>query len=402
MPPFDRNEDEERDEFMLAFEAFDKGELTAANAHEFELPEPPAKKADEGGASGADPAERGGQHTGRADSTAAAEGKDNTRDGQRDQRGRFTKGEASEQPAAAGQQPQATPDAGKPAAPQQATGQQAAVPAPEPAPDGLSAKAAAAWATATPEAREYIRETESVLAQVSADLNPVITEAKAHQLPWKEYANRLVKADRFLRTTPADAMLWLAETHGVDLDELADLAAAKRAGLTPPSQTQQPSPDINRVVQPLAAQVQEIRSQLAQRQEREEAEAARQANERRAAAKREWETFASKAEHWKDVEAAVITAVPILRAQRPSASASEILQAAYETATWANPAVREKLIAAQQRKAQDAGRNSRSRDLESVTGHFGAPSGSTRKAANGSADPLRDEIAEHWATFDSR
>lgn len=404
MPPFERNEDEERDEFMLAFEAFDKGELTAENANTFELPEPLAKKESDGSADGADQAGRGGQQTGRADSPAAA-GDDKTasRDGQRDPRGRFAKGEGEGAPASAAQ---TAPDAGKPATQQQpATEQPAAVSAPEAAPQGLSAKAAAAWGTASPEARTYIRETEGILAQVSDRLSPLMETAKEHQLPWNEYAGRLVKADKFLRSAPMDAMLWLMETHGVDPDALADMAAARRAGIQlTPQQQQQPSPDINRAVQPLAAKVQEIASRLTQRDEQDRQDAEKQASARKAATKREYDAFVASPEapHWKEVESQALGIIPAVRAQNPDASVKEVLQKAYDMAAWANPAVRQKLQAEQTRKTQDASRHSRSRDLESMTGHRGAPSGSTQKQSNGTSDPLRDEIAGHFAAFDAR
>lgn len=396
MSPFDRqdrdDEDEVRDEFMAAFEAFDKGELTAENAHTFELPEPKPAKPDASSQNAAAP-----DGTDKPSGDGARDGQF-SRDGQRDERGRFTKGEGE---AAARAAAETKPEGEKPAGQQQATEQPAAVSTPEPAPQGLSAKAAAAWEKATPEAREYIRETEGILAQVSERLSPVMEGAKEHQLPWNEYANRLVRADRFLRSKPMDAMLWLIETHGIDPDALADMAAAKRAGI-PLNAQQQTSPDINRAVQPLAAQVQEINSRLTQREEYERREAERIQSERTAAVKREFEAFARTAEHWKDVEKRVLALIPATRAEKPAASAKEILQAAYDTAIWSDPAVRQKLLEKQGRAAQEASRQARSRDLESLTGHRGAPSANSRRPTNGSADPLRDEIADAWAAFDAR
>lgn len=398
MPPFERNdEDEERDEFMLAFEAFDKGELTAENANTFELPDPAPKSTDTTDRSAAAPA---GTEPPAGDGAKDGQA---SRDGQRDGRGRFAKGEGEGAPAGAAQ---TAPDGGKPAAQQTpATEQPAAVSTPEPAPQGLSTKAAAAWDKASPEAREYIRETEGILAQVSDRLSPLMETAKEHQLPWNEYAGRLVKADKFLRNSPMDAMLWLAETHGVDLDTLADMAAAKRAGIQlTPQQQQQPSPDINRAVKPLEVKVQELASRLTQRDEYDRQQAQQQADARKAAAKREYDAFTASPEaaHWKDVESEALAVIPAVRAQFPHAPIKEVLQKAYDMAAWANPVVRAKLQAAQQRQTQDASRNSRSRDLESMTGHRGAPSGNTRKPSNGTSDPLRDEIAEHFAAYDAR
>jgi hypothetical protein len=388
MPPFDRqdreDEDDVRDEFMRAFEAFDSGDLTSENAHTFELPD--TKTAKDGDADG------------QGEKPAGSDQQTVSRDGQRDERGRFAKGEGEATARAAAE---TKPEGEKPAGQQQATEQPAAVSTPEPAPHGLSAKAAAAWEKATPEARDYIRETEGILAQVSDRLSSVMEGAKEHQLPWNEYAERLVKADKFLRSKPMDAMLWLIETHGIDPDALADMAAAKRAGI-PLNAQQQTSPDINRAVQPLAAQVQEINSRLAQREEFDRREAERIQSERTAAVKREFDSFAQSAEHWKDVEKRVLALIPATRAQKPAASAKEILQEAYDTAIWADPAIRQKLLEKQGRAAQDVSRQARSSDLESLTDHRGAPSANSRRQTNGSADPLRDEIADAWAAFDAR
>jgi hypothetical protein len=426
MPPFDRtrdedededkrfagNEDSMRDDLAAAFEAFDEGKLTAENAHTLDLKttdttqRAPAGDQDRPGAQGGDRA----QQTGKGDASPPATGgaDDKTRDA-RDQRGRFTKGEGEGVPPAgkpgADTKPGATATTEQPAS-QQPEGQPAATP-PEPAPQGLSAQATAVWDKATaPEVRDYIRQTEGVLTQLQTTMAPVFEGAREHGIKWDHYVGNLVKADKALQKDPMYSLLWLAERHGVDPDALADMAAAKRAGLPyqPQQQTQQQNPDFNRAVQPLAAQVQEINSKLQQReqaetQQRQDAETAR-----RNAVRAEIDAFAKSAAapDWETVKNEVWALVPVVRAGKPDASVTEIVKDAYDRAIWAHPTLRTKLQTTEQRRTQNTQREQRSGDLESLTGHRGSPAATTRSNGTGKGDNLRDEIAANWAAYDQR
>lgn len=403
---FDRDEDDDdsaRAISMAAFEAFDDGKLTAENAIEFELParKPAEESKADGGASGASQAEQGRQQTGKPDSSAATGG-EQTGERQRDESGRFAP-KGDEKPA--GEKPAGEPkptDQQKPQ-PSQETPPAPAAAAPEPAPAGLSRQANAVWASATPEVREYIAETESTLAKLYEPMREVFSAAKEIGVPWNQFVGNLVKAERHLRDNPKDALLWLAERSRIDPEELADYAIEKRAGAGNPPPQYANNPDLARAVQPLAEQVAQLTSRLTQRDQAEAQQRQDQAVARNNAIRAEIQKFVSAPEraHWKEVEAEFWAHIPVIKAAKPNAGMTEILQDAYDRATWANPTVRAKLQAEQNQRQADAQRAKRSRGLESLTGHRGSPSPAS-PAANGSAVSLRDEIAANWAAIDAR
>lgn len=386
------DDEDERDALMRAFEAFDDGALSAVNAHEFDLPAPPADGDKDGSA--------GDEGENKPDTDK------DSRDTARDQRGRFAKAgdEGEKKPDSL-----APADAGKPGAQsqqdQQPPAEAPAAVAPEPAPSGMGEKASRLWATATTEQRDYMRETEEVIAHVRGGIQPLHAEAKEHNLPWNEYAQRLVNADKYIRRSPVEAMLWLAETHGVDLDAVADMAAAKRAGMTIPSSSGAPTPpQHNAALQPLQQQIQQIAGRLDQREQREHQARQDEATARQRAVRAEMDAYTSKQPHWKAVEAEALALIPAIHAQSPNASVTDIVSTAYERACWANPTVRSQLQKSQDRQAQEARRAQRATAASSATGHRSASPASaapTKPRANGH-DDLVGEISAAFEAYDSR
>lgn len=414
MPVFDDEsefkEDTIRADLMAGFEAFDKGDLTADNVLSFELPKESKAKADEGGASGVDPAGRGGQQTGKADSPAATGADKTSRDRSRDEQGRFAK-DGGQQPPAEQAKPAAsaatTSKPGDKPAEQQPKLQDGASNTPsqppaasaEPAPQGIGAKAQALWATASPETRAYIAETEKALARVAEPFQEIFAAAKEINVPWNQYAGNLVKVERYLRTSPLDAMIWIAKQSKVDLDELADYAAGvhQQNGGGAPNGQQAATPDFQRAIAPLQQELTQLRSQITQRDQ--DAQTARTE-----AVKREIQAFGAKPEneHWPAVEATVYSLLPSIRQTMPNASIPELLKAAYDRAVWAIPEVREKIQAAARAAEAEKQRHTRSAQLERLTGHRGAPTSEQRPLPNGRGDDLRGEIAANWALVDAR
>lgn len=407
MPPFERDDEDDdstRAMLMAGFEAFDDGKLTAENAIEFELTkrEPTAKSATDGGASGADQGGQSARQTGDAVKPPATGGDGNgTSERQRDEQGRFASGEAKP----AGDKPAEQAKPADQQKPQQSQETPPAPPAatPEPAPAGLSRQANAVWANATPEVRQYIAETEGALAKLYEPMQDVFTAAKEIGVPWNQFVGNLVKAERHLRENPQDALIWLAERSKIDLDELADYALARRGGAGGVPAQYANNPDLARAVQPLAEQVAQLTSRLTQREQAEQQQMQQAATARNNAIRADIQQFASAPEHahWKDVETEVYALIPAIKAAKPGASTREILQDAYDRATWANPTVRAKLQAEQNQRQTEAQRARRSRGLESLTGHRGSPSPAS-PASNGAAVSLRDEIAANWAAIDAR
>lgn len=402
-----------RDALVAAFEAFDAGTLTAENAHTLELPKPNTEAAN-GAAAGANAqAEDGARQVTNSPagaSSAATGTQDNSRDARRDPAtGRFAKdgAEGERKPAAAdaASQQQAKPDQQQQPTTQQPEQQPASQAQPEPAPQGMSDKAAAIWGNASPEARAYIAETEGVLAKISDGVKPLFEGAKDHGLHGFEYAQRLVNADKYLRRDPMNAMLWLMETHKIDPEALADMAAAKRAGIQipQPNGQQQPDQNFNPAIQSLTTQVQELTSKLTQREQAEQQQAQAAANARKAAVRLEFDAFTAdkaKAPYWKEVEAAALAYIPAVQRVHPQASVSDVLAKAYEHACNENPTVRAKVQADKTRQQQQQDRHSRSRDLQNLMDHRGAPI--PKATANGHDRSLRAEIEANWSAFDGR
>lgn len=406
-------EDDLRGDLMASFDLFDKGTLTAENAYDMELPaktEPAAKTERDGGASGADQGDRGGQHTGRADRTPATGGEQDSRERQRDAQGRFAKGEgdntgeAKPAGADAGAKPLEKPAASEQQAkPQASAAQQPPAASPEPAPEGMGTKATQLWATATPEVRAYIAETESALAKIAEPFTAAMTAAKEISVPWNQYVGNLVKTEKYLRANPMEAMIWIAERQGVDLDELADYALERRqrGGQGQSSGQQQIPQEFQHVVAPLAEQVAQLTSRLSQR-EQAEANARQQAEtSQREAYKREVAAFAEKNPHWETVKGEAFALMSHLARQNPNRSFGEILKDAYDRAVYANPEVRAKLAAEAEAAQREKQRGRASRELEAVTSHRGTPPNGSGRSANGSGN-LRDEIAANWAAYDAR
>lgn len=407
----ERAEYSTRDALVAAFEAFDDGKLTAENAGTYELParQDTTKSAEGDEQSGKSQAEVPGQQNGKSGTSAATGEQDNSRDGRRDPAtGRFAKdaAEGERKPAAAdaASQQQAKPDQQQQPTTQQPEQQPASQAQPEPAPQGMSDKAAAVWGNASPEARAYIAETEGVLAKISEGVKPLFETAKDHGLHGFEYAQRLVNADKYLRRDPMNAMLWLMETHKIDPEALADMAAAKRAGIQIP----QPNGHVqdqnfNPAIQSLTTQVQELTSKLTQREQAEHQQAQDAANARKAAVRQQFDAFAAdkaKAPYWKEVESAALAFIPAVQRVQPQSSVSDVLAKAYELACNENPTVRAKIDAERNRQRQQQDRHTRARDLASMTDHRGAPL--PKATANGHDRSLRDEIAANWDAYDNR
>lgn len=405
MPPEFDEEDDLRSSLMASFEAFDAGKLTSENADSFEITKPTAERATEGGASGAGLGGKSAQHTGDAAKPPAAGGggdQSNPRDRQRDEQGRFTKGEGDapgDKPKGAETSPR-QPDQSKPQQGEQQPAQdRQATDQPPAPPEGLSQKAMQLWGTATPEQRAYIAETEGTLAKLAAPMTPIFQQAKEVNVPWPEFVGNLAKYEKALRADPIGTMIHLANHLRVDLDELADLALQRReqngGGGNGQQQQQQPQ-NFNSVLQPYVDRLTQLENSA---RSREQAEQQRQEDARRAqvdAIRSEMDAFSKSqaAPFWNDVKGDIVAQMRAVAATKPNAPIADILKDAYDRAVWANPATRAKAQAEQQR-------SQRSRILHDVSDHRGTTP-RIPPAANGRDISARDEVAAAWDAYDNR
>lgn len=234
-------------------------------------------------------------------------------DRERNERGQFSQ-KAEAQPGDAKSVSDADPNEGKPQPPSPAAD----------APTSWSADAKAKWSTLDPSIQAEIAKREKDMHEGGSrwseekrryeeTLAPVREVAKRNGVDEKEGLNRLLAANDYLERDPIAAIQWLAKAYGVDL---ANMEANHQA-----------RPQADPMVSKLHQELSTIKSTL---QEREQKELLSHI-----------EQFKSQPghEHFEDVK-------PFMAKLLESGQAAD-LKEAYETAIWAVPSVREKLLAAQ-------------------------------------------------------
>lgn len=210
-------------------------------------------------------------------------------------------------------------------------------------PTSWAAEAKAGWATLPPaiqnavlkreqEASNGFREYSERTKAYERALSPVAQEAQRLGLNVEQGLQRLMDGHRFLEAQPAQAILWLAQKHGLNLAELAS---------NPPAP--QPAARTEAIVPP---QFLEQVSSLEQRFNLLLADQNKSAVDAFAAD--------SKNAHYAAVEEQLPDIMRELRMANPQLLGVPLLQAAYDRAVWLNPEVRDKMIAEQHAQQQAA------------------------------------------------
>lgn len=159
----------------------------------------------------------------------------------------------------------------------------------------------------------------------------------------------LLDAQKRLDTNPWDGLVQIARSYNLDLHSLLQ---GNQQGQLPGNQT---SPEVIT----LRNELSQIKSYLTEQQKREyEAQEARKkadadtAEKATAALAGQIAEFSKDKPHFKDVEDDVAGLIPAIRAKNPDVGPLDILAKAYDAAIWANPGVRERILA-DQRKADE-------------------------------------------------
>lgn len=160
-------------------------------------------------------------------------------------------------------------------------------------------------------------------------LAPIAQEAQQFGLNVENGIKRLLDGHRFLEQQPAQAILWLAQKHGLNLAELAT---------NPPA----PQPQRSEVAIPpqFLQEVSGLKEQLNGILMDQNMSAVQQ--------------FAEKNTLYADVEDQLPDLMRELSVANPALRGVPLLQAAYDRAIWLNPDVRTKLIAEQQAQTTQA------------------------------------------------
>lgn len=194
-------------------------------------------------------------------------------------------------------------------------------------PKGWSADAKAKWSALDPSIQAEIAKREQDMdtggqrwseekRRYEETLSPMRDFARMNGINEQEAITRFLNADRFLSSNPVEAIKWLAQSYGVDLENM--------------TATQRPQQD------PMVAQLRQelstIRETLTQREVSE--------------VQSQIDAFAKAPGHEHFSEAKTLMGHLINSGQAAD------MQEAYEKAIWAIPTIREKLIAAQTAEAQ--------------------------------------------------
>jgi hypothetical protein len=246
--------------------------------------------------------------------------------------GKFAKTEAAPEKAAPVEKLPATEE------PTKASAAPSTAPAP---PVSWAAEAKQAWASLPPAIQTAVlkreQEASAGFAQYSEKtkayeraLAPVAQEAQRFGLNVEDGIKRLLDGQRFLESQPEQAILWLAQRHGLNLAELASNPPAPqmpvRSEATVPPQ----------FVQSISSLEERLNGILV--------------DQNMTAVER----FAKENAHYADVEDQLPAIMREIQAADPSAKGVPLLQAAYERAIWLNEGVREKIWAERQTQTQQA------------------------------------------------
>lgn len=165
---------------------------------------------------------------------------------------------------------------------------------------------------------EQVRQYEQAIA-------PIAQEAQRLGLNVNEGIQRLMDGHRFLSEQPAQAILWLAQKHNLDLNELAT---------NPPAFQQQARTDSipPQVLNTISSLEERINSMVVDQN------------------MTVVEQFAQANPHYADVEAEIPAIMRELNVSNPALKGQPLLQAAYDRAIWLNPEVRDKMWAEKQQQ----------------------------------------------------
>jgi hypothetical protein len=290
-----------------------------------------------------------------------------------------------------------------------------AAPAPEkepqaeatPIPPSLPAAVKAKWATLDPDVQKAFAKIEESVQTAKAEwgrkgerLNRLEEIIAPHRDAWavqglddQQALTRLVAAEKVLRETPAQGIVYLAQAYGVDLTQLAQSTGAAAPGAQPgqpglvaPAQSADPA------LSEALEQIRTLKTQVEQlKQGTEQASLA--------TVQAQIAEFSSKPEnlYFENVREDV--------ARRLETGAATTLQDAYDQAIWASPEIRPLLLKAEQDKiagdaaarAQAAQAEAQARAKAQAAQHAsgsvtGAPGPGATAPRPGSTGDLREDI----------
>ena len=226
-----------------------------------------------------------------------------------------------------------------------------------PPPNSWAKEAKAEWDKLPPKLQETIAQREadshkqiSTLGQFAKAMEPIHNTLSEHadriRASGKDVATYMadvMRADQALARDPVGFIKTVAEHFKIDTNALFDPFAP-----APDAQSQQVTAQLNAAW----AEIEQLKRQLGDTRHRVEGREAQELQARQSAYEAEVEAFSSDKPDFQELAEDIQFNIAQLKRSNPTLGTKELLQQAYERARWANPATRDKLIAAQQAEAE--------------------------------------------------
>lgn len=193
---------------------------------------------------------------------------------------------------------------------------------------------------------------------------------------------QLLALSDFAGQDPSQFVMWFAEQHKLDLDALLDARDAASADGAVPS-----------YVTGLQQEIQQLRNTIdgftnvnvQQRQQANMATVQAFMDEKDAAGK-------PLRPYFSEVIDGVTQHVQVIRQQQPFLPERDVLQAAYDFATYSNPTIRAKVQADQQQALKDAAAAEAAKARQAGVSINGGPAGDASQMPNNANRTLREEL----------
>lgn len=230
------------------------------------------------------------------------------------------------------------------------------------APPSWSAEQAAKFATLPPEVQKYVhqRETEAtqLISRQGAELKSYqpIREVYGALNSWgvpqgreAEVVQSWAKAQAILDNNPGEGIKWLAQSYGLDLAQLAGQPKSVDTPSGVDDLFKDPRVDAleqryQRKIAELESQQQRITGHLTAREQAEESQRIGYAN-------KAIQKFSTDKPYFAQLKEDLEHEVPFIRQREPGLPLEQVLEKAYDRALYANPQIRERVLA-DQRKAE--------------------------------------------------
>lgn len=266
------------------------------------------------------------------------------------------------------------------------------------APISWSAEMKAKWAALPPDAQAYVAQRESESHKRISELGQQVkafepirnvvehfrdTFNRTGLAPHDAFA-RMMAVESRLESDPVGAINDIAAAYGIDLSN----------GNQPPEQGSESAE-----VRSLKAEINALKRQVGETVSKVTARERSEYEQHQASLASLVDEFAKTKTDFADIENDILTQVAAIRQTEPNLTPKETLEKAYEAARWANPKVRDKILADRQKEIDSKAEAERrkSADQAKRVGSINVKSSHASPAKKGNWEQTMREVAERIA-----